>query len=92
MGVGVGGRGLEHKTNDWVRSKVNLLVGPQKPLLATVKSRKLAWFGHVRRHDTPPKPSFRVLWRVSDDVVGRGNAGWTTSKSAHARAALKGIV
>ena len=25
---------LEHKTNDWVQSKINFLVGPQKPLLA----------------------------------------------------------
>ena len=33
---------LEHKTNDWVRSKINSLVGPQEPLLATVKIRKLA--------------------------------------------------
>ena len=27
------------------------------------------------------KPSFRAPWRVDDAVVGRGNAGWTTSKS-----------
>ena len=37
---------LEHKTNDWVRSKVNFLVGPQVPLLATVKRR------NVTRHDS----------------------------------------
>ena len=30
-----------------------------------------------------PKPSFRAPWRVSDVVVGLGNAGWTTSKSGH---------
>ena len=28
-----------------------------------------------------PKPSFRAPWRVGDAVVGRRNAGWTTSKS-----------
>ncbi|KAH3852769.1 hypothetical protein DPMN_095287 [Dreissena polymorpha] len=28
-----------------------ILAGPQEPLLATVKRRKLAWFGHVTRHD-----------------------------------------
>ena len=33
---------LEHKTNDWMRSKINFLVDPQEPLLATVKGRKLA--------------------------------------------------
>ena len=41
-----------HKTNDWVWSKINFLVSPQEPLLATVKRRKLEWFGHVTRHDS----------------------------------------
>ena len=31
---------LEHKANDWVRSEINFLVGPQEPLLATVERRK----------------------------------------------------
>ena len=35
--------------------------GPQEPLVATVKRRKLKWLGHVARH--------RVLWRVGDAVV-----------------------
>ena len=35
--------------------------GPQEPLVATVKRRKLIWFGHVARH--------RALWRVGDAVV-----------------------
>ena len=30
-----------------------------------------------------PKPSFKAPWRVGKTVVGRGNAGWTTSKSGH---------
>ena len=30
-----------------------------------------------------PKPSFSAPWRMDDAVVGRGNAGWTTSKSGH---------
>ena len=29
---------LEHKTNDSLRKKINFLVGPQEPLLATVLS------------------------------------------------------
>ena len=45
----------EHKTNEYVRSLVRTLVGPQEPLLATVKRRKLAWFGHVTRHDSLTK-------------------------------------
>ena len=43
---------LEHKTNDWVRSTINFLVGPQELLLAIVKRRKLAWFGHVIRRNS----------------------------------------
>ena len=43
------------KTNDWVRSKINFLVGPQGPLLVTVKRRKLAWFGYVMHRDSLSK-------------------------------------
>ena len=46
---------MEHKTNELVRSKINFLVGPQEPLLATVNRRKLEWFGHVTRHDSLSK-------------------------------------
>ena len=28
-----------------------------------------------------PNPSFRASWRVDDAMVGRGNAGWISSKS-----------
>ena len=50
---------LEHKTNDWVRSQINFLVGPQEPLPATIKRRKLAWFGHVTHHDSLSKTILR---------------------------------
>ena len=43
---------LSTKTSVWVQSKINFLVGPEKPLLATVRRRKLAWFRHVTRHDS----------------------------------------
>ena len=46
---------LDKKTNDFVRVKVTSLAGPQEPLLATVKRRKLTWFGHVTRHNSLPK-------------------------------------
>ena len=49
---------LEHKTNNWVRSKINFLVGLHQPLLVTVKRRKRAWSGHVTRHDSLSKPIF----------------------------------
>ena len=53
-----------HKTNDWVRIKVNLIVGSQKPLLATVKRRKLAWFRHVTRLNSLSKT---ILQRTLED-------------------------
>ena len=43
------------KTNEHVLVQVTSLAGPQEPLLATVKRRKLAWFGHVTRHNSLPK-------------------------------------
>ena len=36
-------------------SKINFLVGPQEPLLATVKRQKFAWFRHVTRHNSLSK-------------------------------------
>ena len=44
-----------YKTNDWMQSKINFLVGPQEPLLATAKRGKLAWFGHVAHHSSLSK-------------------------------------
>ena len=38
-----------------MRSKVHFLVGPQEPLLATVKRWKLAYIGRVTRRDSLPK-------------------------------------
>ncbi|GFS20303.1 endonuclease-reverse transcriptase [Elysia marginata] len=46
---------MDHVTNESVRELVVAYVGPQEPLLATVKRRKLAWFGHVTRHDSLSK-------------------------------------
>ena len=42
-------------TEDWVRSMINFLVGPQEPLLTTVKRQKLTWLGHVTRYDSLSK-------------------------------------
>ena len=52
---------LVHNTNDWVRSKINFLVGPQEPLLATVKRRNLAWFGQVTR----PNRLYKTILKLS---------------------------
>ena len=45
----------EHRTNADVWNSVTLRVGRQEPLLATVKRRKMAWFGHTIRHNTLSK-------------------------------------
>ena len=45
----------QHRTNEYVRNQVSALAGPQEPLLAVVKRRKLTWFGHVTRHDSLAK-------------------------------------
>ena len=69
---------LEDKTNDWVRSKVNFPVGLQEPLLATVRRWKLAWFGHVTRHDSLPNTTLQ-----GNVVVSRRKAGRAMSMSGH---------
>ena len=50
---------LEHKTNDWVWSKINFLVDPQEPHLASVKRQKFAWFRYVTHHDSLSKTILR---------------------------------
>ena len=67
---------LEHKTNDWVRSKINFLVGPQEPFLATVKRRKQAWFGHVTQRDSLSNPILQGTL-VSGRRCGRQRKCWT---------------
>ncbi|KAH3703513.1 hypothetical protein DPMN_078551 [Dreissena polymorpha] len=39
------------------------LVGPQGPLMATIKRRKLAWFGHLTRHESQAAHK-----RLEDDI------------------------
>ena len=87
---------LEHKTNDWVRSKINFLVGPQEPLLATVKRRKLSWFGacHTPRQPLQNRPSGHLgelgtPWSAEEMLDGHHQ---TVDIPAHARAAHKGIL
>ena len=42
----------DRKTNEYVRKEIEHRVGPQEPLLAKVKRRKLSWFAHTTRHNT----------------------------------------
>ena len=46
---------FEHKTYDSVQSNINFVVGQHEPLLATVKTRRLACPRHVRCHDSLSK-------------------------------------
>ena len=46
---------LERKTNEWVQRMINFLVSLQEPPLATVKRRKLTWFGHVANRNSLSK-------------------------------------
>ena len=59
---------LKHKINDWVRGKINSLVSSQVPLLATVKRRILARFGHITRNDSLFKA---ILHSTLESVVGQ---------------------
>ena len=70
---------LEHKTNDWVRRRSNLPVGPREHLQATVKGRKRAWLGH----DDFSKTILQGTLEDGRRRVWRRNAGITTSKSGH---------
>ena len=56
-----------------MRSKINSIVGPHEHLLATVKRQKLAWFGHVTRHDSLPQTILQSTLEEGggDAVVGR---------------------
>ena len=88
---------LQHKTNDWVLSNINFLVGPQEPLLATVRTRKLAWFGHVIRTPRQPlqnRPSGHLgewvtPWLAEEMVRGQRQR---VDIPAHARIAHKGLL
>ena len=68
---------LEHKTSDWVRSMTNFRVGPQEPLLATVKRRTLSQLGHVTRHDSLSKSSLRSTFKDGRRRRGRQKNCWT---------------
>jgi hypothetical protein len=39
------------ETHAYVRCKINMYAGKHEQLLSVIKRRKLAWYGHVTRHD-----------------------------------------
>ena len=86
---------MGHETNDWVRSKIDILVGSQEPLLATVRRRKLAWFGHVTRHDSLSKTILQGTLE-GGRRCGRQRKCWMNNirvdMPVHARAVHKGLL
>ena len=47
---------LEQMTNEYVWDRINSVAGRQQTIIiTTIKRRKMAWFGHVLRHDTLTK-------------------------------------
>ena len=87
---------MEHKANNWVWSKVNFLVGPQEPLLATVKRWKLAWFGHVTCPDSLSKTILRghlggqaMPWSAGEMLDGQHQR---VDIPGHGRPADKGLL
>ena len=83
---------LEHKTNDWVQSKISFLVGPQEPLLATVKRRKLAYRTPrqpLQNHPPGHLGALATPWSAEDMLDGQHQG---VDIPAHARTPHKGLL
>ena len=50
----------DHVTNEEVRAKTQLAIGPHKELLTIVERRKLQWYGHVSRSSGLAKKSCKA--------------------------------
>ena len=46
---------LEHKIIEYVWDRIKSIAGHQETIITTIKRRKMAWFGHILRHDTLTK-------------------------------------
>ena len=65
---------ISHKdpvTNEEVRAKTQLAIGPHEDLLTIVKRRKLQWYGHVSRSSDLAK----TILRQTEEEVGRQHQG-----------------
>ena len=65
---------LEHKTKDWLQSRINFLVGPKELYWQLSRDRNLHRMGVSHATTACPNLSFRAAWRMGDTVVSRGNA------------------
>ena len=76
--------------SSFLEHKIDFLVDPQEPLLATDKRRKLARFGHVTRHDSLSKPVLQgVPWSEEEVLDGRYQR---MDIPVHARTAHNGLL
>ncbi|KAL8603954.1 hypothetical protein ACOMHN_038998 [Nucella lapillus] len=69
----------EHKSNEYVRQWTDTLAGKREPLPSVVKRRKLAWFGHVNRHNSLAKT--RELLKEGAKEVDNARHGLIMPKS-----------
>ena len=66
---------LEHNTNDRVRNKISVLVGPREPFPETLRDGNSHGSGMSHATTASPKAPFKASWKAGDTVVIRGNAG-----------------
>ena len=77
--------GISYKdrvTNEHVRETIVKHIGQYEDLLATVKRRKLKWYGHVTRSKV-------ILQGTVEEGAGRKRAGVITSQSGPANPSLR---
>ncbi|KAL8578621.1 hypothetical protein ACOMHN_007079 [Nucella lapillus] len=75
----------EHKTNEYVRQRIDTLAGKQEPLLSVVKRRKLTWFGHVNRHYSLAKAILQGTVEGGHQEDDNARHGLTMPKSGRER-------
>ena len=74
----------DHVTNEDVRAKIQMAIGPDEDLLTTVKRHKLQWYGHVSRSSGLVKTILQGTVKGEEDKVDRGRGGETTSGNGQA--------
>ena len=86
---------LEHKTNDWMWSKINFLVELQEPLLATVQSETcmvqacyMPW-QPLQNHPSGHLAGCAMLWSADEKLNGQHQR---VDISPHAWSAHKGLL
>ena len=74
---------VEHKTTTGCRARSTSSWARKNLSWQLSRDGHLHGSGLSHAMTASPTLSFGASWRVGDAMVGRGNAGWTTSKSGH---------